>query len=223
MNTNLWLIFSFSFVVALSGALVPGPLLTYTILKTMQTRRRSFLTGAWVIGGHALLESLLITAILLGFSVVLQAPLTIKIIATVGGLFLLYMGLGLVLDVLRNRVPDIFGTESPETAGNGNPKISSPVLGGLLISMSNPYWWIWWATVGFAFMTQYRLSFFNWPALLAFVIGHELGDLSWYFTVSTLVSLGRQRINLKLYRLLLILCGVFLAAFGFYLGLKAYL
>ncbi|HEB11622.1 MAG TPA: lysine transporter LysE, partial [Spirochaetales bacterium] len=37
MNTNLWLIFSFSFVVALSGALVPGPLLTYTILKTMQT------------------------------------------------------------------------------------------------------------------------------------------------------------------------------------------
>ncbi len=223
MNTNLWLIFSLSFVVALSGALVPGPLLTYTIIKTMQTRRRSFLTGVWVIGGHALLESLLITAILLGFSVVLQAPLTIKIIATVGGLFLLYMGLGFVLDVFRNRVPDIFRTEAPETAGNGKLNLSSPVLGGLLISMSNPYWWIWWATVGFAFMTQYRLSFFNWPTLLAFVIGHELGDLSWYFTVSTLVSLGRQKINLKLYRLLLILCGVFLAAFGIYLGLRAYL
>jgi threonine/homoserine/homoserine lactone efflux protein len=96
-------------------------------------------------------------------------------------------------------------------------------MGGVLVSMSNPYWWIWWATVGFAFMTQYRISFLNWPALLVFVIGHELGDLGWYFTVSVLVFLGKSRINLKVYHLVLLICGIFLAGFGVYLAAKPYL
>lgn len=51
--STIWIIASFSFVVALSGALVAGPLLTYTIMKTLETGRRGSLIGAVAISGHA--------------------------------------------------------------------------------------------------------------------------------------------------------------------------
>src|SRR5512137_2538377 len=99
----LWIAFSVSFVMALSGALMPGPLLTYTIARTMQTPRRGYLVGAWVIAGHALLEGALVTALALGVAEFLRVPLARRIIGTVGALFLAYMGVGLVREALAKR------------------------------------------------------------------------------------------------------------------------
>ena len=166
---TLWIIFSFSFVVALSGAMAPGPLLTYTIVKTVQTRKHGFLVGVWVIVGHALLESVLIVAILLGFAAILKMPVVIRIIGVLGGLFLIYLGISLIRDVLAGRLPDVFGnTGSTVSDGNGRSVETRsrqnrfgrtpPLLGGIVISMSNPYWWIWWATIGFAFMHRYDMG-----------------------------------------------------------------
>ena len=223
---DLFLIFTFSLVVALSGAVVPGPLLTYTVMKTLDTRHRGFLVGVWVIGGHALLESILIIGILLGFSTFLKNPYVIKIIGFLGGFFLLYMGISIILSVIKKRVPEVISEEikaGAQESGNSVLKPFNPILGGILISMSNPYWWVWWATVGFGFMLQYRISFTNWPSLLSFLIGHEIGDLAWYFMVSTVVFIGRHRINDKIYNIVLVLCSIIIIAFGLYLGISAYL
>lgn len=51
-----WVIFSFSFLVALTGAMSPGPLLTYTIIESAKRERRGCLMGLWIITGHALQE-----------------------------------------------------------------------------------------------------------------------------------------------------------------------
>jgi threonine/homoserine/homoserine lactone efflux protein len=214
--SQLFVIFGFSLVVALTGAVVPGPLFTYTIIKTLDTPRRGFLVGARVIGGHAILESALIVAILVGVSAFLNNPVVIKIIGAAGGAFLLYMGIGIVVDVSRKRLrAEMNGKTSSPALG-----ISNPVVGGALVSMSNPYWWVWWATVGFGFMLQYRVSFANWPALLVFLAGHEMGDLAWYFTLSTLVSMGRNRLNDRTFGWILLGCGTLIIAFGVWLGLS---
>jgi threonine/homoserine/homoserine lactone efflux protein len=97
-----------------------------------------------------------------------------------------------------------------------------PVWGGFLISMSNPYWWVWWASIGFAFMLRYGISFSSWPLLAAFFIGHEAGDFAWYIAVSSLVYLGRKRINDRIYRIVLILCAVVMIGLGAYLGVSAF-
>jgi len=97
------------------------------------------------------------------------------------------------------------------------------VLGGILVSMSNPYWWVWWATIGGAFMLQYDISFRNWPLLLAFLAGHEAGDLGWYWLVSAIVSLGRRGITDRIYRIVLLACAAVMAGFGVFLGVKPYL
>lgn len=213
----LWIVFSLSFVVALSGAMAPGPLLTYTIVKSLRARRRGFLTGAWVITGHAMLESLLVVGLLLGLAQLLHNQITVRAIGVLGGLFLLFMGVLIVRDVVKARVPDLRDAKDP-------PMVKShPIVGGILVSMSNPYWWVWWATVGFAFMARYQVSLRNWGLLLAFFLGHEAGDLAWYLTVSTTVYLGRNRINAKVYSGLLLACGIFVALFGLYLGVSPFL
>jgi threonine/homoserine/homoserine lactone efflux protein len=213
---SLWIVLSFSFVVALSGAVMPGPLLTYTVAKTVASPRRGFLTGLWVTLGHAVLEAALILALLLGLSELLRIRAVLLVLGTVGCAVLLYMGVGLIRDALRKRIPDL----DPERAGSGGVsplRRLPPVLGGALVSMSNPYWWIWWVTVGSAFMLRFDLSLARWPALTAFYLGHEAGDLAWYLAVSSLLYWGRRRLAGRAYRILLLACGILIIAFGLYL------
>ena len=220
----LWLVTSFSFVVALSGAMAPGPLLTYTVMKTMQSRRRGHLVGVGVIAGHALLESVLVVLLLLGFASFLNRPVVMKVIGTAGGAVLVYFGLGLVMDVIRKRVPALFAKDTVAvTADTGTARgLPHPVAGGILISMTNPYWWVWWATIGLAFMAQYEISFQSWPLLVAFLVGHEMGDLVWYWLISVVVHLGRRRLTERIYHVTLVVCGAVMSGFGLYLGISPY-
>jgi len=85
------------------------------------------------------------------------------------------------------KTPFDINTNNTDTEPESMIKISNPVLGGALISMGNPYWWIWWATIGFGFMLQYNISLSNWQGLTSFYFDHETGDLAWYVTVSSLI------------------------------------
>lgn len=226
---TIWMIVSFSFVVALSGALVPGPLFTYTIMKTLEVRRKGFAVGALIIVGHALLESVLVILLLAGFASLLKNSTVIRIIGSIGGAVLVYLGGRLGLDVVKQRVHSVFeGASVAAGSGTREPvrersRLPHPVIGGVIVSMSNPYWWVWWASIGLAFMAQYDISFRNWPGLLAFMAGHEAGDLAVYWVVSILVALGRNRIREKAYRAVLFGCALVMVGFGLYLGISAQL
>jgi len=214
---GLWPVLTLSFVVALSGAVMPGPLFTYTIVKTVQAGRRGFLVGLWVSLGHAALEALLIVGLLAGLSELLHNRVVIWIVGGLGSLLLLYMGAGLLRDAIRRRVPQLAADAA--AAPTGLQRLPS-VVGGVLVSMSNPYWWIWWATVGSAFMVQYRIGWGTWPLLAAFFAGHEAGDLAWYLTVSALMHWGRRRISAGFYLGILAACGIFVIAFAVFLAVS---
>jgi threonine/homoserine/homoserine lactone efflux protein len=225
---TVWIVLSVSFVMALSGALMPGPLLTYTIARTMQSRRRGYLVGAWVIAGHALLEGALVCALALGVAEFLRAPLARKIIGTAGALVLGSMGVGLIREAVRGwrrGAPAGGGEPGAEAEGPGSSGAASrmsPVVAGFLVSLSNPYWWLWWVTVGSATLIRFNASVANWGVLLAFFVGHEAGDLAWYLVVSTAVHFGRRSISRRVSDALLAACGIFLIGFGVYLGLSQY-
>jgi threonine/homoserine/homoserine lactone efflux protein len=220
---GLWPVLTLSFVVALSGAVMPGPLFTYTIAKTVQSRRRGFLVGLWVSLGHAALEALLIVGLLAGLSELLHKRMVIWAVGGLGSALLLYMGVGLLRDAIRRRVPELTAGGESASAGGAPPaglqRLPS-VVGGVLVSMSNPYWWIWWATVGSAFMVQYRIGWGTWPLLAAFFLGHEAGDLAWYLTISSLLHWGKRRLSTRFYLGILAACGVFIIAFAVYLAVS---
>jgi len=167
--SEFWLIFSFSFLVALTGAMSPGPLLTYTIIKSANTKNQGYLMGLWIITGHAILEMGIIILLLLGFSFVLKNIAIVRIIGVSGGLILIVFGASIIRDIINGNISTNFLNSQDELnkdpALTENKSLGNPIFGGIMVSMSNPYWWVWWATIGFAFMIQFNISFKNWPKL----------------------------------------------------------
>ncbi len=206
-----------AFLVGLSGAVMPGPLLTYNFQLAYQ---QGFWAGPKLVLGHAVLEALLVLGLIGGLGAFVRHPVTRVVLGLLGGLMLAWMGCELLWKESRRGLR-VFR----ETAAAGGPAGPAgthaaslhPALAGLLISLTNPYWSLWWAVVGLAFIT--KAAVYGWAGLLAFYTGHILADLGWYSLVSLAVAKGRQFISEGIYRWLLIGCGAFLivlaVSFGF--------
>ena len=211
MEVELAVIFGGSFTLALSGALMPGPLLTVTIAESA---RRGFMTGPLLMVGHALLELALVVAIIFGLGPLLKMPPVMGGIALLGGAILLWMGVRMV------RTAGSLSMDSDRTTLGVS---SSPVLTGILISLSNPYWILWWVTIGLGYLlTAMKLGVLG---VGIFFIGHITADFIWYSMVSFGVSRGKRIIKDKAYQVIIRLCGLFLIGFGggFLLAGRAYL
>lgn len=208
----MWNILFFSFLVALTGALTPGPLLTFTVYKSL-TQKRGYLAGIYIVLGHATIEFFLIIALLAGASFFFQNTLFLMSVGIVGGIFLLTFGLFVIRNVSKKNFNGNLEIGEQQIRGfKGNS-----FLGGILVSISNPYWELWWAVIGLGFMINFKISFVNPIGILAFFIGHELGDIVWYLPISTFIYLGGKILNYKIYKYILIFCGGFMVVFGIYL------
>lgn len=214
-------IFTTAFIVGFSGAMMPGPLLTVTI---GESARRGFLAGPLIVLGHAILELALILALAGGLTVLLTTARVSHIIAVLGGAFLLYMGAGMVRDAAAGRVSLKMtgqdGTQSENgegSTGSVEPAVQKrmhPVLAGILVSVSNPYWTLWWATVGLGYIT---LSLQRGTlGLTSFFTGHILADLVWYSLISAAVAGGRKFLSDRIYSGIIVACGIFLIGLGGY-------
>ena len=198
------LIFTTSFLVALSGAMMPGPVLAVTI---SEVARRGFWAGPLLILGHGILELVLVTALALGLSEFIRNDLVSAIIGLIGGCILLALGF---LTMRRGWGRVSIPTANPQEAGRSEKVI----LSGILASISNPYWFIWWVTLG----TVYLLWALNLgvAGVASFFTGHILADLGWYALVAFIVATGRKVMNDAVYRGLLVLCGLALIVLGGY-------
>lgn len=200
-------IFTQSFILAFSGALVPGPLLTYDIQRSYQ---KGFWVGPQLILGHALLEAILILGLIGGLGGYLKLPVTRIILGGLGGLLLLWMGYDLIWTESKKSYLPV--KEQTATGAAVSALNLNPIVAGFVISLSNPYFLIWWAVIGLGIMTK-SLTY-GWIGILVFYCAHELIDLSWYSLVAAAISKGRQFISVRVYRLLLIICGIFLVFLG---------
>ncbi|MDY7031860.1 MAG: LysE family transporter [Thermodesulfobacteriota bacterium] len=200
MMVELVAVFSGSFVLALSGALMPGPLLTVTIVESA---KRGFIAGPLIIAGHALLELALIVAIIHGLSPYLEKPFVMGGIALVGGAILLWMGLQMVRTANQVSLND---------NQKEYKKSSNPVLAGILVSLSNPYWTLWWATIGLGYLVAaIRLGIMG---VGVFFVGHIAADLLWYCIVSFGISRGKKILRETIYQNIIRFCGIVLVGFG---------
>ena len=192
-------LFATSFVVALSGAIMPGPLLTVTISETSQ---RGIATGPLLIAGHALLELVLVVALLMGLAPLLKLTPVFIAISLAGSAVLLWMGVGM----LKALPAMTLVTDS------GSAKGRNLILSGILLSLINPYWSIWWATIGLGYIIHSLNA--GTMGVAAFFSGHIMGDLFWYAAVSTAVWRGRRLLSDRGYRILIGTCAVCLILFS---------
>lgn len=202
---ELGLIFGTSLAVGFSGAMMPGPLLTVTVSETV---KRGFRSGPLLVVGHGVIELILVVALALGLSQVLQRAIITQIIAVIGGAFLLWMAFGMLKGVVQGKVT--MDAAASEKTGWKLPRVAA----GALVSLANPYWSLWWATIGLAYvLTALRLGL---AGVVAFYIGHILADFIWYSSVSAVLGSGRRFLNDFVYRSLITVCAVFLVFLSLY-------
>ncbi|MGI6552433.1 MAG: LysE family transporter [Bacillota bacterium] len=201
-------LFLTAFLVGLTGAMTPGPLLTVTI---SETARKGFLAAPALVLGHVLLELLLVLALLLGLSSLLSQSLFLVITGMVGGAALIWLGRRIILDASQIQL-DLTPVE-------GKTSLWGPILTGAAVSISNPYWILWWATIGISYILLALQS--GSQGLLFFLGGHFLADFSWYLLIGGLVAAGKKFISLRYYQWILRLSGFFLLALGGYFLLSS--
>ena len=196
---QLWI----GFAVALSGVLIPGPLLAFIILKTPTCGPR---TGTYAAAGHILVEFGILSLIALGFGLVLESELFQTTVGVIGGSLLFALGLIYFMRIksARELRPELVGIKH------------HPLLGGVLFStLFNPSVILWWATIGLATLMEAVLVAALAGAVF-WLIGHFLADLGWFSLVSYSVAKGRKVIGTEAYKWLLIACGFVLLFFGAY-------
>jgi threonine/homoserine/homoserine lactone efflux protein len=199
LATSWWLI-------GFTGAMMPGPV---TTLIVTETARRGFIAGPLITLGHALLELAMVIALVFGLGDLLKQNAVAGTIGLLGGVFLLWMGFDIAQSAWRGKVS--FNTlqrdDSARVSGN-------PIIAGILTSVANPYWILWWATVGAAYLITFRA--FGVAGIVAFYIGHTLADWVWNNVVAFIVATGRRGMTDRVYRGILIVCGAFLIALSSY-------
>jgi threonine/homoserine/homoserine lactone efflux protein len=208
-------IFLFSFLVALTGAITPGPLLTFTIYKSLK-QEKGYLAGIFILLGHATVELILILVLLAGASVLFQNLIFLTLIGIVGGFFLIIFGILVIRENFKADPNVDLNLKDNNLKGyKGNS-----FIGGIIVSLSNPYWTFWWTVIGLGFLVNFNITFATPIGLLLFFMGHELGDIVWYLPISTFVSLGGKTLNPKIYKYVLLACAGFMVVFGIYLILN---
>jgi threonine/homoserine/homoserine lactone efflux protein len=203
-EATLAVIFFTSFVVALSGAVMPGPVLALTISSVAQ---RGFRAAPLIIAGHALLELALVIALVFGLSRFIDSDFIASIIGIVGGSVLIGIGVMTVIKGRHSTNP----LSGPVTYATRDHML---VVSGIVTSISNPFWFLWWATIGITYLLwSLKLGA---AGVAAFFAGHTLGDFGLYALVGLVITKGMRFINDSVYRWMLIVCGVMLVGLGIY-------
>jgi threonine/homoserine/homoserine lactone efflux protein len=185
------------FAVGMTGALVPGPMLFTTIDTSL---KRGWQAGPEIFIGHAALEFLVCIFVIYGIASISDS--TVMAISIIGGITLVIFG----ILTIRNAKGATRSMDKHGTVG------TNPVLAGIVTSISNPYFWLWWLAAGSALLLKgLEISLF---AAALFVTGHWLADLSYFTLVSVSFSRGKRLMSPKVYERVLTSCGLFLVLFG---------
>lgn len=194
-------LFSLGLMVGLSGAVIPGPLLAFTVYDST---RKGQATGHLIIFGHIVWELVVILVILLGLGwMIFQNRI---LIYGLGGPVLILMGLGMV----RSRVGKVELERS---------RINSSLIGGVFYTAFNPTQPLWWATAGLALLLK-GLEVMDLLGVVLVTAGHWVSDFAYYVFISLMVH--RYRTVIVPHQLLLSrVLGVFLTVLGGYFVLDA--
>lgn len=199
---SLLTLFFTSFVVAFSGAMMPGPLMTATISE-------SAIRGPWVgpkmIAGHALLEILLLITLFFGLEPIFKNEWFFVVVSLAGGGIMIWMATGMFRSLPELEIK----------AGSSTSKRNNLYLTGILMSLANPYWIIWWATIGLGYVMISKAQ--GVTGVVFFFLGHISGDLVWYSAISVAVGKGRRFFSKRIYQTLVGACAVFLFGFAAWL------
>ncbi len=182
-------------VISFSGVMMPGPMFAVTLAKSY----KSPLAGTQIALGHAVIEVPLILLIYFGFAQFFQNSVVQLVLSILGGGMIIWLG----ISMFRARV---------EVVKGGKDLPYSAFTAGILTSGLNPFFLLWWATIGSLLIM--RFLDFGITGLAVFIVVHWLVDLVWLSFISVTVYKTHSLWSRKLQEGLFIVCSLLLVGFG---------
>jgi len=199
-------------LVSTSGVLSPGPLFFINILYG--SKYGSFV-GLKIASGHAIVEFPLIIALSYGlysFSYTLHlSDVIFKFIGLIGGIFLLLFSILQIISILKNK------STSSQVISNSKFNIKNPILAGFIFTILNPFFLVWWLTVGSKLISDSVINFGILEGISIIFFSHIWMDYFWLWFTSFMVNKGKSIIKEKVYRIFVFTISVILGIYGFYL------
>lgn len=182
-------------IISLSGVMMPGPLFAMTVAKSYNNPT----SGVLVALGHAVIEIPLIFLIYFGFANFLKLTELQIFIGVAGGAILIYMGMGMI----RSR-------KAMVEEGKDLPYGS--FTGGIITTAVNPYFLLWWASVGAALIV--KSIAFGLMGFVLFTVVHWLCDFVWLSGMSLVIHRLHHLWSKRVHRAIFSLCGLLMVGFG---------
>jgi threonine/homoserine/homoserine lactone efflux protein len=200
---DLVVIFVASFGICFTGAVIPGPLLALTLKESVNRGKAAAL---WLSGGHSLCELVIVGAIAAGASRMISVDKIVGPVGILGGAIIIWMAVDAFRQAKSVAEPEAIGQDAlSESRGL--------IVGGAVVTVSNPYWLLWWLTVGIALLLN-AVEAAGPAGIVSFYVGHISSDFLWFGFIGFLVGRRRQMLSARLYRRIIRACAYFLLGFG---------
>lgn len=174
---------------------MPGPLFAVTAALGYKNKNSGFFVGI----GHGIVEIPIMILIYLGFSRLFTSDIVRMIISLVGGFMLIFMG----FDMFNHRKTVL----SPVIE-----KRDSPLLAGIITTALNPYFLLWWVTIGAALILATRK--FGILGFILFAIVHLFCDFIWCSFISLSVFKSKRLWSERIQEIVISVCAFILLGFG---------
>lgn len=195
MNASFPLFLLSIVLISLSGVMMPGPVTAVTVAKGYRDRK----AGAFIALGHGMVELPLIGLIYLGFGQYFALHYVKVAVGLIGGLMLLWLGVSMFRARGRR---DTTGVDLPY----------SSLAAGIITTVANPYFFLWWATIGAALVM--KATAFGTMGVVLFALVHWLCDLAWDQFVSVVTFKSRRLWTRRVQQVVFGGCALILMGFG---------
>ena len=182
---------------SVSGVMSPGPVFTANVAYGVKGGWRSGVRMAY---GHTIVElPMLILLVICAISIT-TFPQFREYISTLGAISLFAFA-GLQLKGIFTKSSQYYSSKH------------GPLFAGILLSALNPFFLIWWFTIGFKLITD-ALILYSFVGIAIMFAFHIWMDYAWLGGVGFLSSKGKKILSAKNYRVFIVTISGVLVYFG---------
>ena len=184
-------------IISISGVMSPGPLFAANVAYGLREGTKAGLKMAY---GHTVVELPLVILLGIGAFSLEMIPQFREVISLLGAISL-FVFAGMQIRSIVKKPNTVFERKH------------GPFLAGIMLSALNPFFLIWWFTIGFKLISD-ALIIASFAGIGIMFVFHIWMDYAWLCTVSFLSSRGKKILSNKNYTMFMIGISGILIYFG---------
>jgi len=204
-------------LISASGALAPGPLFFSTIIIGME---KGGMAGFKVSIGHTIVELPLVILLAFGLGKVLSLVYVKALLGVVGGIVIIFLGVLEFRNSIKSLRENIKAHFKSMNQKNLKRIALNPFLIGLSLSLFNPFFLLWWATIGLVLIAE-AFEFMAFYGILIMYIFHVWIDYAWLIFIALIAYKSEKILSSKAYYIILASLGFLLILLGISFILKS--